>query len=87
VTVNIDRVISVTQLISLVSGLTYFAVEMGRREQMLTDTSGRVSELRAIVQDLTKAQITATTKDSAHDRELDQLRSRIERLEEPRRTP
>ena len=84
-TVTFDRVISMIQLASIVGGIAYFGMEAGRRDERLHTNSVRVDELARVVQDLTKAQVQIATGQASGQRELDQLRTRIERLETPNR--
>ncbi len=76
-----DRAINISQLVALVCGLAWIGSEAGRRDERLAVTIGKVNELAEIVQDLTKAQIAGATRDAASERELESLRTRIERLE------
>lgn len=78
---TIDRVISLTQLVSIVGGIAYFGLEAGRRDERLQVTTVKVDELARIVTDLTKAQVASATGQAGAQRELDELRARIERLE------
>ena len=84
-TVTLDRVISLVQLCSIVGGIAYFGMEAGRRDERLLATSVRVDELARVVQDLTKANVQIASGQAGGQRELDQLRARIERLETPHR--
>lgn len=79
---TIDRAINVVQLASIVGGIAFFGVEAGRREERLDTVSVKVSELASIVQDLAKAQVASASGQASSQRELDQLRTRIERLEQ-----
>lgn len=76
-----DRTVNLVQLASIVGGIAYFGIEAGRRDERLAVTTEKVSELASIVQDLAKAQIASATNVSNAQRDLDNLRSRIERLE------
>lgn len=79
---TLDRAINVVQLASIVGGIAVFGVEAGRREERLDTVSVKVSELAGIVQDLAKAQVASASGQASSQRELDQLRTRIERLEQ-----
>ena len=79
---TLDRAINVVQLASIVGGIAFFGVEAGRREERLDTVSVKVSELAGIVQDLAKAQVASASGQASSQRELDQLRTRIERLEQ-----
>lgn len=84
-TVTIDRVISLLQLGSIVGGIAYFGMEAGRRDERLQTQVVRMDELAKVVTDLTKAQVQIASGQASGQRELDQLRGRIERLEIPHR--
>jgi len=77
----LDLGINVAQLVSIVGGFIYLGVELGRRDNAISNTGARVDELAAIVQDLTRAQIVAAANDATHQRDLDALRVRLDRLE------
>ncbi len=77
----LDRAINISQLVALVGGLAWIGSEAGRRDERLAVTVGKVDELAAIVQDLTKASIAGATRVATAEQQLDNLRARIERLE------
>lgn len=79
---TVDRAINVVQLCSIVGGIAYFGMEAGRRDERLDTMGVKVGELAAIVQDLAKAQVASASGQASAQRELDQLRARIERLEQ-----
>ena len=79
---TLDRAINVVQLGSIVGGILYFGIETGRKDERLDTVSVKVSELAGIVQDLAKAQVASASGQASSQRELDQLRTRIERLEQ-----
>lgn len=56
-------------------------VEIGRRDQILTQQQETVQELRGVVSDLVKTTINLTGSDRVHDRDLNDLRARIDKLE------
>lgn len=85
VLLQLDRAVNIAQLLSLLGGLWWLGGEVGRRDFQLTSTAGRVEELQSIVQDLAKAQIANATADAGSQRELEDLRGRIERLESQRK--
>lgn len=80
-TFTVDRVINLVQLTSIVGGMAYFGAEAGRRDERLNTNTIKVDELAGIVQDLAKAQVASASGQASAQRELDQLRERIERLE------
>jgi outer membrane murein-binding lipoprotein Lpp len=79
---TLDRAINVMQLGSIVGGILFFGIETGRKDERLDTVSVKVSELASIVQDLAKAQVASASGQASSQRELDQLRTRIERLEQ-----
>ena len=70
--------------ISIVLGLVMIPVEIGRRDQILTTQQKNVDELRGVVSDLVKSTINLSGTDRVHDRDLLDLRSRLDRLEAKR---
>lgn len=67
--------------ISVVIGLFMIPIEIGRRDQMLTDQQQSVGELKGVVSDLVKTTINLAGTDRVHDRDLADLRTRLDRLE------
>ena len=82
--VDLDRAISLAQLLTLLAGLLYFGLETGRRDESLRSTSVRVDELATIVADLTKSTVASAMKDSEHDRRLADIQDRLLRMESNR---
>lgn len=70
--------------ISIIVGLIMVPVEIGRRDQVLTTQEKNVEELRGVVSDLVKSTINLSGTDRVHDRDLLDLRTRMERLEAKR---
>jgi len=70
--------------ISIIVGLIMVPVEIGRRDQVLTTQEKNVEELRGVVSDLVKSTINLSGSDRVHDRDLLDLRTRMERLEAKR---
>lgn len=67
--------------ISVVIGLFMIPIEIGRRDQVLTDQQQSVGELKGVVSDLVKTTINLAGTDRVHDRDLADLRTRLDRLE------
>ena len=67
--------------LGVISGLFMLPIEIGRRDQILTQQQKSVDELHAVVTDLVKTTINLTGTDRVHDRDLSDLKSRLERLE------
>ena len=59
-------------------------IEIGRRDQILTTQQKNVDELRSVVSDLVKSTINLSGTDRVHDRDLLDLRTRLDRLEAKR---
>jgi len=70
--------------ISIMTGLIMVPVEIGRRDQILTTQQKNVDELRSVVSDLVKSTINLSGTDRVHDRDLLDLRTRLDRLEAKR---
>lgn len=70
--------------VSIVSGLIMIPIEVGRRDQILTNQQKNVDELRGVVSDLVKSTINLSGTDRVHDRDLLDLRTRLDRLEAKR---
>ena len=66
---------------SVVTGVIMIPVEIGRRDQILTHQQQTVEELRSVVSDLVKTTINLTGSDRVHDRDLNDLRARLDKLE------
>jgi len=67
--------------VSVVTGVIMIPVEIGRRDQILTHQQQTVEELRSVVSDLVKTTINLTGSDRVHDRDLNDLRARLDKLE------
>ena len=66
---------------SVVLGVIMIPIEIGRRDQILTGQQVTVTELKGVVSDLVKTTINLAGTDRVHDRDLADLRSRLDRLE------
>ena len=67
--------------VSILVGLFMIPIEIGRRDQILTEQQQSVGELKSVVSDLVKTTINLAGSDRVHDRDLADLRSRLDRLE------
>ena len=76
--------LQVITAVSIVSGLIMIPIEVGRRDQILTSQQKNVDELRGVVSDLVKSTINLSGTDRVHDRDLLDLRTRLDRLEAKR---
>lgn len=70
--------------ISVIYGLITIPIEIGRKDQILMQQQKSTDELHAVVSDLVKTTINLTGTDRIHDRDLNELRSRLEKLESKR---
>ena len=70
--------------VSVVYGLISIPIEIGRKDQILMQQQKSTEELHAVVSDLVKTTINLTGTDRVHDRDLNDMRSRLERLESKR---
>ena len=71
----------ILQTIVLTATAAGLFLSVGRRAQEISAHSGQISELREITMDLVKAQVLGQANDNSHMRVLDELKRRIERLE------
>lgn len=78
---SMQTLIQGLQLVILVIGVAAVFTTIGKKEQIITQTSINLLELESIVQDLVKAQVYSVTKDNEHERTLIELKDRIYRLE------
>jgi hypothetical protein len=69
---------------SVIYGLVTIPIEIGRKDQILMQQQKSTDELHAVVSDLVKTTINLTGTDRVHDRDLNELRSRLEKLESKR---
>jgi len=67
--------------VSILVGLFMIPIEIGRRDQILTEHQQSVGELKSVVSDLVKTTINLAGSDRVHDRDLADLRNRLDRLE------
>jgi hypothetical protein len=69
------------QLIVLTIGVAGFFTVLGGKNETINRTTSDLSELKNIVQDLVKSQITFAVNDGRHQEMLDDLRIRVFDLE------
>lgn len=72
----------IAQTVAIVSGIVILVAKLGGREQMLRDSTENIRELRDIVTRLAHTVTTLATKGDAVEKSLEEIRRRIERLEE-----
>ena len=78
---TLGTVISVVQLVVLVVGVGGIFQTMGRKDAILERQDRDLTELRAIVGDLVKAQVLGAANDSKHGETLTAIAVRLDRLE------
>ena len=78
---KVSAVTGVLQLVVLVLGVGGLFFTVGQREAALDDVQQEVSELKSISSDLVKAQVLSSAKDGEHDRILQDILRRLDRLE------
>lgn len=81
---SIAMVVQFLQLFMLVIGVAGLFMALGRRDNQLQMNSSEITQLKDISTDLVKASIESTTTNREQDRRLDELRSRLARLETDR---
>ena len=69
------------QTLVLVATAASIFLAIGRRDQEVETHSSQIHELREITQELVKSQVLGQANDNSHVRLLDDLKRRIERLE------
>ena len=78
---HLQEVISVLQLTVLTIGVAGVFLAIGRKDATLDQNSSEIADLRDIASDLARASVESTTTNRNQDRQLDDLRSRLARLE------
>jgi len=81
---TVTVILQAMQLITLVVGVATIFLTVGRRDERLSQNTSEIAELRDIASDLVKTSIEATTTNRDQDRSLDDLRTRLARLENAR---
>jgi uncharacterized membrane protein len=76
-----DQVTKTGTFVTMIIGVVMIPIEIGRRDQILTQQQKSVDELHSVVTDLVKTTINLTGTDRVHDRDLADLRARMEKLE------
>jgi len=78
---TLQVVVQFAQLAVLVIGVAGLFLTIGRRDERLLTNSNEIAELRDIATDLAKASVESTTTNRNQDRQLNDLRERLARLE------
>lgn len=79
---EIGEMLAGVQTISILIGIAMVVVKFGRRDQQLEDNTSSIKELRKLSQDLLKLITQASTNVGHHAEDLDELKRRIEKLED-----
>lgn len=79
---HVQTVLHGLQVVMLIIGVATVFMAIGRKDHQIETTESNLNQLHTIVQDLVKAQVEGVTKDSEHDRVLQELKQRIYRLEQ-----
>ncbi len=74
-------VVQFLQLAVLVIGVAGVFMTLGQKDERLTTNSNEIADLRDIAADLAKASVESQTTNRNQDRQLDDLRTRLARLE------
>lgn len=78
---RVSAVTGVLQLVVLCLGVGGIFFTIGLRDAALEEATSEISELKGISSDLVKAQVLSQAKDGEHDRILQDILRRIDRLE------
>ena len=73
---------TVVQTIVLIATAGGIFLTLGKRDQEISYNTERISELRDISTDLVRSQVLSEANDSNHKSALDDLKRRIEKLED-----
>lgn len=79
--VEINTVTNVLQLVVLIIGVGAIFFAFGQRDSVLDTVEREVSDLKSISSDLVKAQVLSQAKDGEHDRMLEDILVRLDKLE------
>tara|TARA_A100001515_G_scaffold52371_1_gene41361 strand:- start:772 stop:1047 length:276 start_codon:yes stop_codon:yes gene_type:complete len=77
-----QSVIQTLTLVTLIGSVASVFLMVGRRDAMIASNESKVGELWNITQDLVKSQVLGAAQDGDHQRQLADLKRRIERLEQ-----
>jgi hypothetical protein len=74
-------VLQVLQIVVLVGAAAAVFLNVGRRDERLLFVSQQIEELRLVSQDLVKSQVLGSANDQSQMNILNDLRTRVERIE------
>ena len=70
------------QLATLIIGVGGLFLTIGRKDARLDANTEEINELREIATDLVRATVESTSNNISQDRQIDDLRNRVARLEQ-----
>lgn len=79
---NLQVVVQWLQLITLVVGVAGLFLTVGRKDAKLDANTVEIGQLRDIATDLVRATVESTSNNISQDRQIDDLRDRVARLEQ-----
>ena len=82
--VRFQTLIQALTLFTLLVGTASVFVMIGRRDATIQHSQERVNELWDITQELVKSQVLSVANDGDHERQLDELKARVYKLETSR---
>ena len=82
--VRFQTLIQALTLFTLLVGTASVFVMIGRRDATIEHSQERVNELWDITQELVKSQVLSVANDGDHERQLDELKARVYKLETSR---
>ena len=77
-----NEFLQILQMVILVGAAGAVFLNLGRRDAKLDHVSMQIAELRLVSQDLVKAQIIGSANDTNQENVMNDLKTRIERLED-----
>lgn len=78
---GLANAISVAQLVVLSIGVLTVVANLGKKDAIVERMDKDMGELRAIAQDLVKAQVLGAANDKTHEEALRAVANRLDRLE------
>ena len=78
---RVSAITNVLQLVVLVLGVGGLFYAIGQKGNTLEMVASEVSDLKGISSDLVKAQVLSSAKDGEHDRILQDILQRLDRLD------
>ncbi len=81
---SLGVVIQFFQLATLIIGVAGLFLTVGRKDARLEQNTVEIAELKDIASEIAKASVESTITNREQDRRLDDLKSRLARLEDSR---